>query len=112
MESEKKQGQLTNEMISKKFRSQFDLVNHAIRLAGHLIHSGHAPSAGSADNIVNDVLTDIKFGRDLYGDEDEDEEEEEEEKTTIESFNGKEVEEDAVPFKKSRTKTSKSFVKK
>lgn len=72
---EKRFGQLTNEQISKRFRSQFDLVNHAIRMAGHLIHSGHAPSPGSADNIVNDVLIDIKLGRDYYLDEEEEEEE-------------------------------------
>lgn len=78
MENEKRLGHLTNEKISKRFRSQFDLVNHAIRLAGHFIHAGVAPSPGSADNIVNDVLKDIETGRDLYQSFDEEEEEEEE----------------------------------
>lgn len=32
--------QLTNEKISKRFASQFELVNYAIRLAENMIYSG------------------------------------------------------------------------
>jgi hypothetical protein len=102
MEKETRFGLLTNEQISKRFKSQFDLVNHAIRMAGHMIHSGHAPSPGSADNIVNDVLTDIKLGRDYYNFEDEDEEESDEEE--INSIKAVDVE--PVAPKKSRTRVS------
>jgi hypothetical protein len=93
MEREKK---LTNELISKRYKSQFDLVNHAIRLAAHHIQAGHEPSVGSADNIVNDVLNDIALGRDTY--EDWEEEEEAAEETIIE------IEEEVAPAKKSRSR--------
>lgn len=104
METEKRR-QLTNEQLSKRFRSQFDLVNHAIRMAGHLILSGHAPGPGSSDNLIDDVLTDIKLGRDAYMDFEE-EEESEEELDEVEIFSSRDlVEDEAVPTKKKRART-------
>ncbi len=98
---ENRYAQLTNEQVSKRFKSQFELVNHAIRLAGHMIHSGHAPGPGSADNIVNEVLTDIKLGRDFYDLEDDEEEDAEEEVV----YRNTQVEE-AAPVKKSRVRAA------
>lgn len=34
---------LTTEELRKKFKSQFDLVSHAIRVAENMIHSGRGP---------------------------------------------------------------------
>lgn len=39
---EKKES-LTNESIRKKFKSQFELVNYAIKLSEQMIQSGRAP---------------------------------------------------------------------
>lgn len=105
MENEKRLGHLTNEKISKRFKSQFELVNHAIKLAGHFIQAGVAPSPGSADNIVNDVLKDIESGRDLYQSFDEEEEEEEEE-VFVAGF----IEEEEAP-KKSRSRAREALKK-
>lgn len=105
MENEKRFGHLTNEQISKRFKSQFDLVNHAIKLAGHFIQAGVAPSPGSADNIVNDVLKDIETGRDVF--QSFDVEEEEEEEVFIASF---EDDEEEAP-KKGRSRAREALKK-
>ena len=57
---------LTNEHISKRFKSQFDLVNHAIGLAAYLIRAGHEARSIHDDNLVLDVLEDIQYGRDQF----------------------------------------------
>lgn len=97
MEYEKRIRTLTNEEISKRYRSQFDLVNHAIRLASHLIQSGYEPSPAVAENIVNDVLKDIETGRDAFAFMDEEDDEIEEEDVV-------EIEEEVIPAKKSRSR--------
>jgi len=87
MEREKREAHLTNEGISTRFKSQFDLVNHAIVLATHRIKAGHEPSLLGPDNVANEVLLDIRAGRDALEDLVEDEEEELE----IEVFEEEEV---------------------
>lgn len=108
MDNEKRSGHLTNEKISKRFKSQFDLVNHSIRLASHYIQAGIEPSPGSADNIVNDVLSDIEHGRDTYQDIDEDPSEEEE--VVDVAFSIKEEVEEITP-KKSRSRAKEALKK-
>jgi hypothetical protein len=53
---------LTNEILHKSFRSQFDLVLHAIRVAGGVVHSGQYESELHMRNIAADVLSDIAEG--------------------------------------------------
>lgn len=58
---------LTSEALSKRFgKSTFELVNYAIKLAGEMIASGHAPVPESDEdlNIANAVLHEIAEGRD------------------------------------------------
>jgi hypothetical protein len=53
---------LTNESLSQRFKSSFDLVNYAIKRANEMIVSGHG-TRGQADpelNIANAVLEDIE----------------------------------------------------
>ena len=40
---------LTNERLLKRFKSQFELVDHAIGIAAHMIHSGKE-GRGKSDN--------------------------------------------------------------
>lgn len=56
---------LTNESVKSKFRSQFELVNYAIKLAEQMIHSGRAPYV-SIDNLNPAVLIieEIEMGKD------------------------------------------------
>lgn len=57
--------ELTNEKISKKFVSQFDLVNHAITLADNMIRSGRSPRVKvDVDNPVIQILAEIDQGKD------------------------------------------------
>ncbi len=109
MENEKRSGHLTNEKISKRFKSQFDLVNHSIRLASHYIQAGIEPSPGSADNIVNDVLKDVELGRDTFQDLDDDEDEEMDVLEATLALK-KEQDEDSPP-KKSRSKVKEALKK-
>lgn len=46
---------LTNEHLTKQFRSQFDLVDHAIRMGEYLITSGKA-FTDWPDNVAAAVL--------------------------------------------------------
>lgn len=46
---------LTNELLGKQFRNQFDLVSHAIKMAEYLIKSGKA-AVDWPDNIAFEVL--------------------------------------------------------
>lgn len=51
---------LTNEKLLKRFKSQFELVDHAIEVAKHIVISGKE-SRGKADNqnIALDVIEDL-----------------------------------------------------
>jgi hypothetical protein len=46
---------LTNELLGKQSRNQFDLVNHAIKISEYLVKSGKA-AADWPDNIAFEVL--------------------------------------------------------
>ena len=50
---------LTNEHLIGKFRSQFELVNQAIKIADYLITSGKAFTNSWPDNIPAAVLKKI-----------------------------------------------------
>lgn len=54
---------LTNEKLSKKFKSQFELVNYAIQLAANMIHSGRESRIKTdiqnrAMMVLNEILND------------------------------------------------------
>ena len=57
---------LTNEVIRKKFVSQFELVNYAIRLAENMIRTGRDSDSRltGGDNVALHVISDITEGRD------------------------------------------------
>ncbi len=58
---------LTIESFHKKFKSQFDLVNHAIGLAVNLITTGRAPRVKiKSQNPAAQVLAEIREGKDSY----------------------------------------------
>lgn len=59
---------LTNEKIVKKFESQFDLVNYAIRLAENMIQTGRGPRVRieSENNRALQVLGEIAMGKDVF----------------------------------------------
>lgn len=68
MEKEKKE-HLTNEKISNKFKSQFELVNYAIKLADNLIRSGReARIETNTQNPALQVLEEIEIGTDKLED--------------------------------------------
>ena len=46
---------LTNELLGKQSRNQFDLVSHAIKIADYLVRSGKAVNDWP-DNVANEVL--------------------------------------------------------
>lgn len=51
---------LTNEQLRLKCKSQFELVNYAIRLAEHFIKSGREPSPSSGTkNLSLQILAEI-----------------------------------------------------
>lgn len=56
---------LTNEFVRKKFKSQFELVNYAIKLTEQLIKSGRTPR-GFSDNLNPAVIIieEIEDGKD------------------------------------------------
>lgn len=58
---------MTNEKITKKFVSQFDLVNYAIRLAENMIQSGR-DSRVRVDclNRPLQILGEIALGKDVF----------------------------------------------
>lgn len=59
--------QLTNEKIRKKFASQFDLVNYAIRLAENMIQTGRDPRVKiDSHNRSMQVLTEITSDKDRF----------------------------------------------
>lgn len=56
---------LTNEFVKKKFKSQFDLVNYAIRLSEQMIRSGRAPSTTTdSENAAVIIIEEIVEGKD------------------------------------------------
>lgn len=59
--------QITNEIINKKFKNQFDLVNHAIRLAENMLKTGRDPRVKSlVQNRAMHVLDEIVTGKDYF----------------------------------------------
>lgn len=65
MEREAK-GHITNETLGGKFKSQFKLVNYAIKLAENMIHSGRAPRIKRIDiqNPAAIILEELIQGKD------------------------------------------------
>lgn len=60
---------LTNEKLNKKFKSQFDLVEHAIRLVDNMVKSGRSPRIKlDIQNPAVIVLEEIVQGRDALVD--------------------------------------------
>lgn len=58
---------LTNEKIIKKFVSQFDLVNYAIRLAENMIYSGRDSRVRiDCQNRAMQILGEIALGKDVF----------------------------------------------
>jgi DNA-directed RNA polymerase subunit K/omega len=56
---------LTNESIKSKFKSQFELVNYAIKLAEQMIHSGRAPQVSiDNQNTAVIIIEEIEVGKD------------------------------------------------
>jgi len=63
------QEDLTNEQIKKKFKSQFELVGYAIKLAENMIQSGRGPRVKSdSQNVAIHILDEIKSGLDKFED--------------------------------------------
>ena len=61
---------LTNEIISKRFENQFDLVNYAIGIAQEMIHSGRGPRVKTdTENPALQVIEEIIAGKDIFEDE-------------------------------------------
>lgn len=59
--------QITNELIRKKFTSQFDLVNYAISLAENMIRSGREPRIKmDTQNRAMQVIGEIVTGNDQF----------------------------------------------
>ena len=60
---------ITNEKIKKKFVSQFDLVNYAIRLAGNMVATGREPRVKiDSQNRALQILSEILQGQDVFDD--------------------------------------------
>lgn len=58
---------LTNEDLAKKFKSNFDLVNYAIKLAENMIHTGRdARVKSDVQNRAMLVLEEINEGKDRF----------------------------------------------
>lgn len=58
---------LTNEKICKKFKSQFDLVNYAIKLAENMIRTGRESRVRlESQNRALQVLGEIISGKDYF----------------------------------------------
>ncbi len=56
---------LTNELISKKFLNQFDLVNYAIQLTSQLIKTGRTPRVhADSDNPAVVIIEELEAGKD------------------------------------------------
>jgi hypothetical protein len=60
---------LTNEMLYKRFKSQFDLVNYAFKLAENMVISGRGPRVPTqCQNPAFQVLCEIAANRDILED--------------------------------------------
>lgn len=58
---------LTNEKLRKKFKSQFDLVGYAIKLADNMIMSGRGPRVRTeTQNPAMQVLAEIAADKDQF----------------------------------------------
>ncbi len=58
---------LTNEHLLKRFKSQFDIVNYAIKRAQSMVLSGREPLAAmDTHNSAYQVLVEISTGRDTF----------------------------------------------
>ncbi len=58
-------GTLTNESLGKQFKSQFDMVNYAIRLAENMIKTGRESTVHSeSQNTAMVVVAEIADGKD------------------------------------------------
>lgn len=61
--------QLTNEVVSKKFTNQFEMVNFAIKMATQKLKSGRACRVKTdVENQVYQVLEEIAAGKELLED--------------------------------------------
>lgn len=68
-----KKDTFTNEKLSKKFVSQFDLVNYAIRLAENMIRTGRDPRVKiESKNRAMQILAEINENEDRLDDVPED----------------------------------------
>ena len=65
---DKNKDNLTNETLGDKFKSQFDLVNYAIRLADNFIKSGRPPRIIKMEiqNPAAMILEEIRQGKDQF----------------------------------------------
>lgn len=69
MESKESRVKLTTEQIKIKFKSQFDLVNYAIRLAENMIKTGRDTRVRSGEqNRAMQILAEIAQGVDQFDD--------------------------------------------
>lgn len=67
MDKKGKKNQFTNEELSKKFKSNFDLVNYAIALAENMIKSGRETRVKSdTQNRAMLILDEISEGKDQF----------------------------------------------
>jgi DNA-directed RNA polymerase subunit omega len=58
---------LTNEELLKKFKSQFDMVNHAINLAENMVRSGRGPRVKvDNQNPAVIIVEEITVGKDHF----------------------------------------------
>ncbi len=58
---------LTNESIRKKFKSQFELVNYAIKLSEQMIHSSRPPMVDTeSENTAVIIVEEINEGKDVF----------------------------------------------
>jgi hypothetical protein len=59
--------QLTSEEIRKKFKSQFDLVSYAIKLAENMVRTGRDPRVVvDSQNRAMQILEEIRNGKDKF----------------------------------------------
>lgn len=60
---------LTNEKLKSRFKSQFDLVNYAIKRAESMVEAGRVPknlSGQNQDNVALHTLYEIVNGKDKF----------------------------------------------
>lgn len=59
---------LTNELLNKRFKSQFDLVRYSIKLAESRIHAGRDNPYPDTENMASEILAEIASGKTLLED--------------------------------------------